>query len=182
MLHESLKSPEARRRQHMRQHGEFEKIRSQNPSNDEVFGQFLNIFPEAPKWMFYHPFNVFWCLEGPRTFPEWSWTDLGNINFSWKFSKIWPPMSTLWAGDLRRVLSVWPETFRKWSWNIKESTTKLDLFFERTAPEIFGDQGQKSHQNFQKMTLGACERNLRLVPGWPRITLIRAQEICSTSH
>ena len=48
----------------MRQYGKFEKIRSQNPSNDEVFGQFLNIFPEAPKWMFCHPFDVFWCLEG----------------------------------------------------------------------------------------------------------------------
>ena len=65
MLYESFKdlSQEARRRQHMRQHGKFEKIRSQNPSNDEVFGQFLNIFPEAPKWMFCHPFDVFYALE-----------------------------------------------------------------------------------------------------------------------
>ena len=59
MLYESLKPKRPAARQHMRQHGKFKKIRSQNPSNDEVFGQFLNIFPEAPKWMFCHPFDVF---------------------------------------------------------------------------------------------------------------------------
>ena len=87
MLYESLKSPrEAAARQHMRQHGKFEKIRSQNPSNDEVFGQFLNIFPEAPKWMFCHPFDVFWCPEGPGMKLVWSLMKLGNLFFSSKFS------------------------------------------------------------------------------------------------
>ena len=66
MLYESLKSPrEARRRQHMRQHGKFEKIRSQNPSNDEVFGQFLNIFSEAPSGCFVIPLMFFDALKVP---------------------------------------------------------------------------------------------------------------------
>ena len=42
--------------------------------------------------------------------------------------------------------------------------------------ESFQEQGQKLDKNYQKMTLGAWERNLSLVPGCPRITLFRAQE------
>ena len=59
----------------------------QTPSNWSLLGSIFENFPEASRWMFCHPFDVFWYPEGPGTFPEWSWTDLGTIIFWPKFLK-----------------------------------------------------------------------------------------------
>ena len=60
MLYESFKDPSRpAARQHMRQHGKFEKIRSKNSSYERVVRSFSGNFPEASRSIFCHPFNVF---------------------------------------------------------------------------------------------------------------------------
>ena len=51
------------------------------------FPQNFEIFPEAPGWLVWVFYDVFWCPEALGSFLEWFWIDLGSLIFSWFFSK-----------------------------------------------------------------------------------------------
>ena len=78
--------------QYMRQHGKIWKNTSKKSFRTMFSDEFFRFFPEAPRpsqgkiWRF---LKVFRCPEAPGTIPEWSWMNLGNIIFSWKFLKKW---------------------------------------------------------------------------------------------
>ena len=103
----------------MRQHEKFENLGSQTLSNWSLLGSIFGNFPEASRWMFCHPFDVFWCPEGPGTFPEWSWIDLGNIIFCPKFLK----KSTLYV-DLEPSFH-WPRIHRIGMSDLKSTSKQL---------------------------------------------------------
>ena len=72
---------EARRRQHMRQHEKNQKNESQNSSEWWVSGRIFEIFPEAPEWLVWLFYHVFWCSGALGTVLEWFWIDLGPLIF-----------------------------------------------------------------------------------------------------
>ena len=85
---------------HMRQHGEIWKIGPKSRSERCFLMIFSDFFrkPQGPSqrkiWRF---LKVFWCPGPWGMLPEWSWIDLGNFIFSWKFSKKWPRFFDLWS-------------------------------------------------------------------------------------
>ena len=98
MLYESFKvSREARRRQHMCQHGKFDKLGSQTAHQKDVFLKNFEICSRRLSGGFWRvwrvDFDVFWCPGGPWTILEWSWIDFGTIIFSQFFIKILTQMS-----------------------------------------------------------------------------------------
>ena len=124
-------------RQHMRQHGKFEKIRSKKSSNAWVFHDFLN-FLSLSFFEFFQgsgslePIqnDVFWCPEGPGTIPDWFPIDLGNIIFSSKFSFFWSLMSTFEVQKLICISKLWPIwdcRLLKWSNTPRASENHPDL-------------------------------------------------------
>ena len=133
-------------------------------------------FPEAPrslKIMFWH---VFWCPGGTGTSPKWFWIDLGSFIFSSFFKefsqKFRLKMSNLWELELGRVPFVCPDSYKYHCSKLKEAITKLGLFFKWIAPQNFNKQAKKVIKKIRKMSLGAWGQNLRLAPGWRRITLL----------
>ena len=51
--------------------------------------------------------DVFSCPGDPGTIPDWSLMDLGNFNFSWKFSFFWPEFWHLLSLKLICISKIW---------------------------------------------------------------------------
>ena len=120
-----------------------------------------------------------------RNIPKVILNRFGIIHFFIIFSRIFSnfslKMSNLWELELGRVPFVWPDSYKYHCSNLKEAITKLGLFFKWIAPQNFNKQAHKIINKIRKMSLGAWRQNLRLAPGWRRISLLE-HRICSTSH
>ena len=150
MLYESFKDPSSpAARQHMRQHGKFEKIRSQNSSYEWVFLLFPGNFPEAFGWMFCYPliFLMPWRFRDEAgMIPD----EIGKLFFSSKISFFDPIFCQDWS---RYKLGHWFKAYAQvWDLKLMINFQNIDLVCchsQRIA--IFWRNIDKNNINVQKI-------------------------------